>query len=90
MERVSAERNPERCVPPSTVLMVFANAKNIFHHKCRCIAARFDFDGSALAFDVNGRVVQRGFAAVEMLDEFGDAAGEAKLRALLGALVSEA
>ena len=27
MERVSAERKPERCVPPSTVLMVLANAK---------------------------------------------------------------
>ena len=27
MVRVSAERKPERCVPPSTVLMVLANAK---------------------------------------------------------------
>ena len=27
MVRVSAERKPERCVPPSTVLMVLAKAK---------------------------------------------------------------
>ena len=44
---------------------------------------------SALAFDVDGRIVEGGFAAIEMLDEFGDAAGEAELGGFFGALVGE-
>src|SRR5260370_7884145 len=49
----------------------------------------FDFDVPALAFYVDRRIVQRGFTAVEMLNEFTDAAGEAELRGLFGALVRE-
>src|SRR6266478_124359 len=63
--------------------------KNIFAVGVVVLHRDFDFDGPALTFHVNRRIVQRGFAAVEMLDEFGDAAGKTKLRALLGALVGE-
>ena len=49
----------------------------------------FDFDVALLAFHVDRRIVERGFAAVEVLDEFGDAARETKFGGLFGALVGE-
>src|ERR1700691_2014856 len=49
----------------------------------------FHFHLVALAFDVDGRIVQDAFAFVEVLDEFGDAAGEAELRFFAAALVIE-
>jgi len=87
MVRVRAERKPERCVPPSTVLMVLGEGENVFRRRCRCIAAQFRFEAAALAFHIDRRIVERFLAAIEMLDEFGDAAGEAELRALFRAFV---
>ena len=49
----------------------------------------FDFDRVALAFDVDRRIVKDAFAFVEVLHEFGDAAGEAELGVLAAALVVE-
>ncbi len=43
----------------------------------------------ALAFHVDGRVVQDAFAAIQVLDEFGDAAGESELGFFIRALVLE-
>src|SRR5258708_2777431 len=66
-----------------------SEGKNIFAVSVVVLQRDFDFDGPALAFDVDGRIVQRRLSAVQMLDEFGDAAGKPKLRALLRALVGE-
>ena len=52
--------------------------ENIFGVAVVVLQRDFDFDGAALAFHVDGRIVQRCFAAIEMLDEFGDAARETK------------
>ena len=89
MVRVSAERKPERCVPPSTVLMVLANAKTFSRVAVVVLQRDFDFDVVALAFHVDGRIVQRVLAAVQMLDEFGDAAGETELGGFFAALVGQ-
>ena len=43
----------------------------------------------ALALHVDGRIVQDAFAAIQVLDEFGDAAGESKLGLLIAALIFE-
>src|SRR5690348_2396864 len=64
-------------------------AKNIFRVAVVVLQRDFHFDSVALAFDVNGGIVEDGFAAIEMLDEFGDAAGEAKFRFFAVALVLE-
>src|SRR5216683_673094 len=63
--------------------------KNVFAVGVVVLQRDFDFDCAALAFDVDGRIVERGLAAVEMLDEFGDAAGEAKLRGFFSTFVSQ-
>ena len=47
----------------------------------------FHFEGVALALDIDGRIVQHFLAAIEVLHEFGDAAGEAELGGLVAALV---
>src|ERR1700741_5217072 len=49
----------------------------------------FDFDVAFLAFHVDRGIVEGGFAAVQVLDEFRDAAGEAELGGLFRALVGE-
>src|SRR5262249_44779888 len=63
--------------------------ENVFAVAVVVLQRDFDFDVAALALHVNRRIVQRFLAAVEMLDEFGDAAGEAELGALFGAFVGE-
>src|SRR5277367_2859332 len=63
--------------------------ENIFGVAVVVLQRDFDFDLVALAFDVDGRIVQHAFAFVEVLDEFGDAAGEAKFGFLATALVVE-
>src|SRR5216683_2167947 len=63
--------------------------ENVFAVGVVVLQRDFDFDCAALAFDVDGRIVERGLAAVEMLDEFGDAAGEAKLRGFFSTFVSQ-
>ena len=50
----------------------------------------FDFDVAAFPFDVDRRIVERGLAAIEVLDEFGDTAGKAKLGGLFRAFVGQA
>ena len=79
MVRVSAERKPERCVPPSTVLIVFAKVKTIFGVAVVVLQGDFDIHLLALAFHVDRRIVKHALAAVQVLDEFSDAAGEAEL-----------
>ena len=64
--------------------------KNIFAVAVVVLQGDFDFDVAALPFDVNGRIVQRAFAAIEMLDEFADAAGEAEFGGFFRALVVRA
>src|SRR5260370_7255127 len=61
--------------------------ENVFAIGVVVLQRDFDFDGAALSFDVVGRIVQRRLSPVQMLDEFGDAAGKPTLRALLRALV---
>ena len=61
--------------------------KNVFGVAVVVLQRDFHFHGVALAFDVDGRIVQRLLAAVQMLDELGDAAGEAKLGGFVAALV---
>ena len=63
--------------------------KDVFAVGVVVLQRDFDFDVAALAFHVDGRIVERGFAAIQVLDEFGDAAGEAELGGFLGALVGE-
>ena len=61
--------------------------KNIFGVAVVVLQRDFHFDVFALAFHGDRRVVQHLLAAVEMLDEFHDAAGEAKFGRLVAALV---
>ena len=63
--------------------------ENIFAVGVVVLQRDFDFDRAALSFDVDRGIVKRGLAAVEMLDEFGDAAGKAKLGGFFGAFVGE-
>src|SRR6266404_6891225 len=63
--------------------------KNVFAVSIVVLQRDFDFDVPALTFDVDGRIVQRRLAAVQVLDEFADAAGKAKLRGFFGPLVRE-
>ena len=49
----------------------------------------FDVGGIALALEVDGRIVERLLAAIEVLYEFGDAAGEAEFGFFVIALVIE-
>ena len=63
--------------------------ENIFGVAVVILQRDFHFHGIALAFHVDGRIGKSLLAAVEMLDEFGDAAGEAKFGFLAAALVVE-
>ena len=49
----------------------------------------FDLYRSALPFDINRRIMQRGFPAIQMLDELRDAARELEFRGLFGTLIGE-
>ena len=96
MVRVSAARKPERCVPPSTVLMLLAKLKTDLGVAVVVLQGDVDLDAVAQGLHDDGLVVQDGLAAVEMLDELGDAAGVAELGAagfaglgVGGALVGE-
>src|SRR5260370_2985023 len=62
--------------------------ENVFAVGVVVLQRDFDFDRAALSFDVDGRIVQRRLSALQMLDEFGHAAGKPKLRPLLRALVA--
>ena len=61
--------------------------KNIFRVAVVILQRDFHFHVVALAFDVDRRIVQHAFAAIQMLDEFGDAAGEAEFGFFVAALV---
>src|SRR5271165_5950575 len=63
--------------------------KNVFGVAVVVLQRDFHFHLVALAFDVDGRIVQHAFAFVEVLHEFGDAAGEAEFGFLAAALVIE-
>ena len=79
MVRVSALRNPVRCAPPSTVLMLLAKLKSVL--RVAVVVLQRDLHGQtsavrhfALALEVDRLVVQDVLAAVQVLDELGDAA----------------
>ena len=55
--------------------------ENVFGVAVVVLQRDFHFHRVALAFDVNRRIVERALAAVQMLDEFRDAAGEPKFGA---------
>ena len=79
MVRVSAERNPLRCVPPSTVLMLLAKLKTFSEYPSLYWSATsmvmVPFSAISLsAFEVDRLLVQHLLAAVQVFDEFGDAA----------------
>ena len=61
--------------------------KNVFGVAVVVLQRDFHFHVVALALDVDGRIVQHLLAAVQMLHEFGDAAGEAELGGFIAALV---
>src|SRR6202035_472037 len=63
--------------------------ENIFAIRVVVLQRDFDFHGAALSFNVDGRIVQRGFSAIEMLDEFRDAPGETEFCAFFAALIGE-
>ena len=63
--------------------------KNVLGVAVVVLQRDFDIHLLALAFHVNRRVVQRLLAAVQVLDEFGDAAGEAELGFFVAAFVFE-
>src|SRR5271156_4161464 len=63
--------------------------KNVFGVTVVVLQRDFDFYLIALAFDVDGRIVQDAFAFVKVLHKFGDAAGEAEFGFLAAALVIE-
>ena len=63
--------------------------ENIFGVAVVVLQRDFDIHLLALAFHVDGRIVQRALAAIQVLHEFGDAAGEAEFGFLAGALVFE-
>ena len=61
--------------------------KNIFGVAIVVLQCDFDVDLLALAFHVNGRIVERLFAAIQVLHEFSDAAGETEFSFFVGAFV---
>ena len=63
--------------------------KNIFRVAVVVLQRDFDFDRVALAFHVDRRIVQHLLALVQVLDEFGDAAGETELGGFVAALVGQ-
>ena len=63
--------------------------KNIFGVAVVVLQRDFDIHLGALAFHVDGRIVEHLLAAIQVLDEFGDAAGEAEFGFLVAALVVE-
>ena len=79
MVRVSALRKPLRCEPPSTVLMLFAKLKTFSEYESLYCSASFDGQHAAIrhlaiAFEVDRLFVQDLLAAIQMLDELGNAA----------------
>src|SRR5262249_42259414 len=63
--------------------------KNVLAIAIVILQRDFNFDGAALAFHIDRRIVERFLAAIEMLDEFCNATCEAKFSALFAALVGE-
>src|SRR5437879_2059276 len=61
--------------------------KDVFRVAIVILQRDLHLDVIALAFDVNRGVVKRLLAAIEVLDEFHDSAGEAKLRGFFAALI---
>ena len=64
--------------------------KHIFRVAVVVLQRDFDFDRVALAFHVDRGIVQHLLAFVQMLDEFGDAAGKAEFGRFVAALVRAA
>ncbi len=73
MVRVSAVRKPERCVPPSTVLMLFAKREDGLRVGVVVLERDLHDERALLGFHVDGLFVQHLLALVEVLDEPGDA-----------------
>ena len=63
--------------------------ENIFGVAIVILERDFHVHLAALAFHIDRRVVERLLAAIEVLDELGDAAGEAELGFLVVALIIE-
>ena len=63
--------------------------ENIFGVAVVVLQRDFDFDRVFLAFHVDRRIVQHLLALVQVLDEFGDAAGKAELGRFVAALVGQ-
>src|SRR3984957_8786718 len=63
--------------------------ENIFAVGVVVLQGDFDFYRAAFPFNVDGRIVQRGFSAIKMLDEFGDAPGKAEFGAFFAALIGQ-
>ena len=63
--------------------------KNIFAVGVVILQGDFNFSVALFPFHVDRRIVKSGFAAIEVLDEFGNAAGEAELGGFFGAFVVE-
>ena len=64
-------------------------SKNVFAVGIVVLQRDFDLHSAALALEVDRRIMQRGFSAIQMLDELRDAAGELEFRGLFRALVGE-
>src|SRR5260370_13376210 len=64
-------------------------SKYVFTVRVVVLQRDFNLHGAALPLDINRRIVQRGFSAIQMLDEFSDAAGELEFRGLFRALIGE-
>ena len=101
MVRVSALRNPLKCEPPSTVLMLFAKLKTLSEYPSLYCSATSMLSSAAirqlaLAFEVNRLLVQHRLAFIQVLDELRDSAAVVKLmllhrlRALIGQRDGEA
>ncbi len=63
--------------------------ENVFAVRVVVLQRDFDLHVPALSFHEDGRIVQRRFAAVDVLNKFRDAAGEAELGVFLRAFVAE-
>src|SRR5712691_9962435 len=63
--------------------------KNVFTVSVVVLERDFDFDVAALALHVDRRIMQRGFAAIQMFYEFRDPAREPEFRGLFRALIGK-
>ena len=62
-------------------------SENVFAVRIVVLQSDLDLHVSFFALNVYRRIVQRGLAAVQMFNEFGDAAGKAEFRRFFRALI---